>query len=243
MYSLNFGDKDGSVLKTSIKRILWHFVLFVFLAASARGQTALEFFTNQANGLLQAQFGFGVTNIPVYCATNPAIGYGGDIHYQLQSAADEYDATTPATNLPSVFRPLFSWRSGTLFIVGYACVTNDFYAQTGSGFKEITNPTITTNDNVWGIPWVIGAKGQIPAFNEYCYASEVAVDRDLVFVRFPSGIPGQYSTRPPEYTNQFYIMSISNAFGRKVGIFIQARLRTTLHSSFQQNYDHNHEQL
>ena len=61
-----------------------------------------------------------------------------------------------------MFRPVFSWQTNTLFITGYTCVTNDFYAQIGPGFKTITDPTISSNDNVWGIPWVIGAKGQTP---------------------------------------------------------------------------------
>ncbi|MGP8199014.1 MAG: hypothetical protein ACLQU4_05865 [Limisphaerales bacterium] len=52
-----------------------------------------SFFTNQANAQLQAEFGFGVTNIPVYSTTNPAIGYGASVHYVLQSAANNYDAT------------------------------------------------------------------------------------------------------------------------------------------------------
>ncbi|MGP8200889.1 MAG: hypothetical protein ACLQU4_15460 [Limisphaerales bacterium] len=84
----------------------------------------------------------------------------------------------------------------------------------------MTDPTITTNDNVWGVPWVVGAKGQIPAFNEYCYSTEVFVGRDLIFVRYPSGVPGLYVTnRPPQYTNQFFMMLIPNAFGAEVWNF------------------------
>jgi hypothetical protein len=203
-----------------MKRIIWQFIIIAFVALRVPAQTPLEFFTNQANALLQAEFGFGVTNIPVYSTTNPAIGYSASVHYLLQSAANAYDATTPATNFPSVFRPVFSWQADTLFIVGYACVTTDFYAQIGCGFKAITDPTITANDNVWGIPWVVGAKGQTPAFNEYCYSSAVNVERDLLFVRYPSSAPGQYVTSsPPQYTNQFYIMSISNIFGAEAWNF------------------------
>lgn len=199
-----------------MKRVLWQIILLALLAIGARAQCALDYFTNQASVLLQAQFGFGVTNIPVYCATNPAIGYSSAIHYQLQSVANAYDATTPATNLPSVFRPLFSWQSGTLYIIGYTCVSNDFQSQIARGFKNLQDFTITTNDNVWGIPWVVGTKGNIPVFNEYCYASEVAVNRELYFLRYP-GPSGTYlANRPPQYTNQYYLMSISNAFGAEL---------------------------
>ena len=203
-----------------MKRIIWQFIIIVSVALRVPAQTPLEFFTNQANALLQAELGFGVTNIPVYSTTNAAIGYSSSIHYLLQSAANDYDATTPATNFPSVFRPVFSWQAGTLFIVGYTCVTTDFYAQISCGFKALTDPTITANDNVWGIPWIVGAKGQTPAFNEYCYSSEVNVERQLLFVRYPAATPGQYYTnRPPQYTNQFYIMSVSNIFGAEAWNF------------------------
>jgi hypothetical protein len=203
-----------------MKRIIWQIIIIASMAIRVPAETPLQFFANQANALLQAEFGFGVTNIPVYSTTNPAIGYNASIHYQLQSAANAYDATTPGTNLPSVFRPLFSWQTNTLFVVGYTCVTTDFYAQIGRGFKVLSDPTITSNDNVWGIPWVVGAKGQTPAFNEYCYSSEFSIWRDLLFVRYPAPLPGKYITnRPPQYTNQLYFMSISNIFGAEAWNF------------------------
>lgn len=205
-----------------MKRFIWQFIIIASVTFQAKAQTALTIFTNQANALLQAQFGFGVTNIPIYSATNSAVAYNGSVHYALQSVANAYDATTPATNLPSVFRPLFFRTINNLFITGYSCVTTDFYAQTGRGFKTLNDLTIGSNDNVWGIPWVVGAKGQIPAFNEYCYSSAVSVSRELSFTRWP-GSPdsqGMYATnRPPRYTNQFYIMAISNTFGAEAWNF------------------------
>jgi len=185
------------------------------------GQTALEFFTNRANELLQPEFGFGVANIPVYSSTNPAIAYSASLHYLLQSAANAYDATTPAANSPSVFRPLFSWSSNALFIVGYTNVTTDFYEQTGRGFKTTTDPTISSNDNIWGIPWVVGMKNNPPAFNEYCYSTAVLAERELLFVR--TVINGQPQTNlPPRYTNQLFFLSISNVFGLEAWNFVRS---------------------
>jgi hypothetical protein len=184
-----------------MKGVVCSCLIAVAFAIQALAQPSLEFFTNQANASLQAQFGFGVTNIPVYSSTNPAISYSASIHYLLQSAANAYDATTPATNFGSVFRPLFSWRGSTLYIVGYAAVTNDFYSQISSGFKDLTNCTVTTNDNVWGIPWVVGAKNNVPAFNECSYSSAVFAARRVLFVR-GKNLDGEPDTnRPPEYTN------------------------------------------
>jgi hypothetical protein len=182
-------------------------------------QTALEYFTNRATSALQAQFGFGVTNIPVYCVTNPAIGYSSSVHYVLQVAADAYDATTSATNLPSVFRPQFAWQNDILYIIGYAQVTNNFFFQTSRGFKHLTDPSIMLDDNVWGIPWVVGAKGQIPAFNKYSYTSEVAVSRELLFARHLISPLKAITNLPPQFTNQFYIFSISNLFGAEAWNF------------------------
>jgi hypothetical protein len=194
-----------------MKRIIWQATIMALLVVRLAAQPSLEFFTNQANALLLPQFGFGVANIPIYSSTNPA-AYSASLHYLLQSAANAYDATTPATNSPSVFRPLFAWSSNTLFIVGYTNVTTDFYAQIAREFKVLTDPTISSNDNVWGIPWVVGAKGNPPAFNEYCYATAVIAQRKLLFIRFGTE-EDPVTNLPPRYTNQFFIMSISNVFG------------------------------
>lgn len=204
-----------------MKRTVWQLLLMVACACFAAGQDALQFFTNQANASLRAQFGFGITNIPVYCPTNPGAAYSASIHYVLQSAANNYDATTPASNLPSVFRPLLSWQNGTLFITGYVSVSNNFLPIIAPPFKNLADPSITTNDNVWGIPLVVGMKGQIPAFNEYSYASEIGIQRLLYFVR--ATVNGLAITnKPPLFTNQFYIMSISNIFGSEAWNFYQS---------------------
>ena len=195
-----------------MKWIIWLATIMALLAVRLSAQTSLEFFTNQANALLEPAFGFGVANIPVYSSTNPSVAYSASLHYLLQSAANAYDATTPATNSPSVFRPLFAWTSNTLFIVGYTNVTTDFYAQTGVGFKALADPTISSNDNVWGIPWVVGMKNNPPAFDEYCYSTAVIAERKLLFLRFGS-VAYPVTNRPPHYTNQFFEMSISNLFG------------------------------
>ena len=117
-----------------MKCIFWSFIIFVSLGCRVFGLGALDSFTQQANESLQSGFGFGVTNLPVYSTTDPTVNYSASIHYLLQCAANAYDATTPATNLPSVFRPLFCWQSNVLYIVGYTCVSNDFYTQIGGGF-------------------------------------------------------------------------------------------------------------
>jgi hypothetical protein len=196
-----------------MRRIIWHIAFVALVAVRLAAQSSLEFFTNQANALLEPAFGYGVANIPIYSSTNTNVAYSASLHYLLQSAANAYDATTPATNSPSVFRPLFAWTSNTLFIVGYANVTTDFYAQTGLGFKALADPTISSNDNVWGIPWVVGMKNYPPAFYGYSYSTAVFAERQLLFVRGTQANGQPDTNRPPVYTNQFFEMSISNLFG------------------------------
>jgi hypothetical protein len=208
-------ERKATRMQTKTYRLILQFILVIMSGMDAAAQCSLQYFTNQANILLQSQFGFGVTNIPVYCPTNPAIDYNASIHYVLQGIANTYDATTPASNLPSVFRPTLAWQSNTLYIKGYVAVTNDGRDQVSRVFKHVTDPSITPADNVLGIPWVVGAKGQIPSFNEYCYASGVYFSRQLQFIRYPDPVhSGLYlTTRPPQFTNQFYIMAVSNEFG------------------------------
>jgi hypothetical protein len=143
-----FSGVNAATLPLIMKRIFWQVMIVVLFAIRLSGQPSLQFFTNQANALLESSFGFGVGNIPVYCSTNSSIGYSASLHYLLQSAANNYDANTPASNFHSVFRPLFGWSSNTLFIVGYTNVATDFYTQTARGFKEPSDSTICTNDNV-----------------------------------------------------------------------------------------------
>ena len=184
----------------------WWAILLLACVANLRADEALQYFTKQASAALQAQLGLSLTNIPIYSPTNSSIRYSAAIHYALQGAADAYDATTPATNDPSVFRPMFGWQGGNLFIVGYTNVTTDFDAQISTGFKDIADRTIGLNDNVWGVPWVVGTKDYVPAFNEYSYASQLVVARPLEVTR-------PCSECPPNFTNVFYDFQISNVFG------------------------------
>jgi hypothetical protein len=181
---------------------------------------------------------FGVTNIPIYNSTNPSIRYTEQIHRMLQLAANIYDATrtdtvVPAGSLPhpSVFRPIcrttnYGGTNQAAFIVGYASVTTDAAGRIQSllptpqnpfTLKLPSDPTITTNDNLWGIPWVIGAVKGLPSFDRFTASSSWMVTRKLLFKRWPAAGAGVrtngIANRPPEYTNQFLIMSITNGFG------------------------------
>ena len=189
---------------------------------------------------------FGLTNIPVYSSLNPSIRYTEQLHRMLQVAANIYDATRPNAvplpgqplPFPSVFRPLFYTTNygGTnqvLYIVGYTQVTTDGanrilnmlpapgVRNSGIGLKVPWDTTIGINDNVWGIPWVVGAVKGLPAFDRYVSGTSWMITRKLLFARKPvpgrtvSGVPytNGNPSLPPVYTNQFFLASISNVFG------------------------------
>jgi hypothetical protein len=192
--------------------------------------------TNQLcvlNTYSNAYIHFGINRIPVYNSTNSSVRYSARIHRMLQLAANIYDASvsrarndpiTGGTNVspngvyfPSVFRPIFSVTNingaQLLYIAGY---TNDVQnAQVASAqlygtaaghpvWRDPTDPLIQPNDNVWGVPWVVGAVKGLPAFNQYAIATSVSLTRKLEF---------PVANEKPTYTNQFYLMSISNVIG------------------------------
>jgi len=182
-------------------------LIFILAGCGVEADEALQFFTNQANAALQVQFAFSTANIPIYSPGDPTVRYSAAIHYVLQAAANAYDATTPATNYPSVFRPQFGWQGSNLFIVGYTNVTTDFDAQFAVGFKDITDATIGPNDNVWGVPWVVGTKDYVPQFNEFSCDNVITRARKLEVVR-PSA-----SYALPVRTNQLSYFALSNVIG------------------------------
>jgi hypothetical protein len=176
---------------------------------------------------------FGISDIPVY--VNGTNAYTPAIQRVLQLAANIYDATTNSTfaqgaNYPSVFRPIFERDSlGDVFIVGYTSLSSTFGPNTviGTGDQQLWIPydlaSITNNPsfpvfkpmtdvhgyiNVYGVPWIIGAKKGFPNFNEFSMQSIVQVTRKLELVRPTlTALPSEITT------NQMYIFSVSNVFG------------------------------
>jgi hypothetical protein len=106
---------------------------------------------------------------------------------------DVSDASTALLQMSQVYYPL----SSNNVINGYI---NDFAKRGSTGF------------NVEGIPWVVSAEKGTPQFYQYSYDNRILFTRKVLFSRYNNG--GQPDTnRPPQFTNQFYVMTISNSFG------------------------------
>ena len=193
----------------------------------------LQFFTNAADRLLQATFpvaglnvrDFGVnaplsvTNIPVLVSNH--FVYTPALHRVFQLAANITDASTNYTvqrgaDLPSVFRPKFRKQPN-----GFNPAITDIYIDgwvEDGGVTAYLNKPLDLNDpadlatvggvpdqNIYGVPWVIGAKKGYPNFNEFAMQSISQITRKLQVVR-PT------VTARATSTNQLFMLGVSNVF-------------------------------
>jgi len=176
---------------------------------------------------------FGITNIPVWVNSN--FVYSPAVNRLLQLAANLYDATTngpiisgKALNLPHVFRPIFEHdTAGNVFIVGFTNLYSSLGPNTVSGQSDpqlalphpVTDlPTLISASytpiydgnglvNVYGVPWIIGAKQGLPNFNQFYMINAAQVTRKLQVSRSSLQSTATYTT------NQMYILGISNTLG------------------------------
>lgn len=152
---------------------------------------------------------FGCGNIPVYVGGR--FVYSPAVNRLLQLAANVYDAAT--TNFyPSVFRPIFFRdSSGNVFVSGYqqvVGVADVGDAQLSSPIEVSALPAgASANVNVYGVPWIIGAKKGFPNFNQFHMRNGVQVTRKLQVTRTNPLLPGAVET------NQMFVMSITNQLG------------------------------
>jgi hypothetical protein len=164
---------------------------------------------------------FGITKIPVF--VDGQFVYSSAMQRVLQLAANIYDATTNSF-YPSVFRPYFSRDLfGNLFVTGFTNVVfvsgaGDVALSTPFDVNIVAQPSgSNVLVNVYGVPWIIGAKRGLPNFNEFSMEEVVQVTRNLQLARTTNGVaslPGAGGI-PARLTatNQMYIFSISNSIG------------------------------
>jgi len=191
--------------------------------------TATRFFTNAARLILQSQFpdsySGSATGLEIPVASVIGSGslayvtnhYSAGVHRALQLAANLWDSTTNRTDLsaapyfPTVFRPVFRNQSGTnLSIV-------NFVEETGTNFlnrrwRDLNLQTdrqqLQPDDNVFGVPLVIGAKKGFPNFNKFYQQTIAQVTRRL------QGEKSNKDAVPPNIRfYQSYEFGVSNYFG------------------------------
>lgn len=182
----------------------------------------LATFNGRTNAPLYVTNSFGITNIPVLI--NGKFVYTPAVNRLLQLAANIYDATQ--TNFyPHIFRPVFTHDvDGNIFIAGFAEQTNVINRAdelnvaltpdlaTPIEFGDFTNlvpaDTIVLT-NIYGVPWIIGAKKGFPNFNEFATESAFRLTRKLEGIRDWT-VSGQPHIN---WTNQMYLFEFTNYFG------------------------------
>jgi hypothetical protein len=184
--------------------------------------TPLSFFTNVACRLVASELNLNLFQLQVY----PTNQYTPAVHRLLQVTANIYEATTN-NQFPSVFRPVFavSYSGGNriVYISGFSEVSslNSFTIGTPplDAPVDVTAPTLRTGanlnesfGNVYGVPWIIGAKKGFPAFNQFYMRNTVQVTRKLQLSRAYGNMPGGTASNPTT-TNQMFTMSITNSIG------------------------------
>jgi hypothetical protein len=190
------------------------------LSASARSPlntaTPLSLFASLADNFLQTQAGISVTNIPVF--TNNTFVYTPAINRLLQLAANITDATTNRTFTggpngppypPSVFRPTFRSDGSNVFITGYVEEGDNStsYQAIPLLLPDDLARVDSTTTNIYGVPYVIGARKGFPNFNEFTSTSVSQITR-LLDIDKTAG-----PARSFWVTNQLYIVGVSNFIG------------------------------
>ena len=203
-----------------------------FLAWTSETNGALRFFTNAANRLLLGAttnwlaasrreytntFGavttaaFGVTNIPVYVGGR--FVYSPAVNRLLQLAANFYDASTNSP-WPSVFRPVFSCAGTNVYVTGYtnldsvANASDPALAAPMSAADFALSGAQNAVTNLYGVPWIIGAKKGLPNFNRFSEMNVVQVTRKLQVTKPSLSAPvSQFQT------NEMFLFSITNLLG------------------------------
>jgi hypothetical protein len=190
--------------------------------------------TNYSLGGIFVGTNFALTNIQVY-PTNLYTLCSPTLHRLLQVAANIYAAGTNGmartnrsnnqliTNLPYVFRPVFSAVTNTnginIIISGYedasvwqagVPITNTWF-DTFLDLNAATNrakipfyPSHTTNTTVCGVPWVVSAKKHYPNFNEFSCETIVEITRKMELLKNKATDTDRIKT------NQMYLVGITN---------------------------------
>ena len=182
------------------------------------------------NGLLGTNLvpAFGISEIPVFYSNQ--FVYSPAVNRVLQLAANIYDASTNEF-FPSAFRPkFFKGSNGHVFIVGYDDVSqapplpapgfpmpsplDDPIALNNLPTGPTPGLTFPSGKNVFGIPWILGAKKNLPGFNQFVMRNDVSVTRKLQVTRSKvEGYTEVPDTRGDFSTNQMIVMSITNHVG------------------------------
>lgn len=195
-------------------------------------ENPLGFFTNAASAMferLNIRDNNGnlvtMTNIPIWPTTTNNF-YSPAVHRILQLTANIYEGTT--TNLyPCIYRPLFSRdAAGTnIFISGYELVNGPDNLPTPPLFVsqvsvDVNDPAVQaaiaiapaqSQRNIYGVPWIIGAKKGFPNLNQIAMQSVSQMTRKLLVNR-----PLTRTGWTDYHAKQMFVVGVSNSLAVEI---------------------------
>ncbi len=196
-----------------------------WLAAGTNTVTDFNSFTNTFGASVTNAF--GVASIPVL--VNGRMVYSSAVQRILQLAANMYDSVYYTNNyflisgnastpyLPSVFQPIFTVTNENgnenVYISSFAEVTDTSVLSNkllnlNSGSSVVATLAVETNDLVFGVPLIIGAKKGFPNFNQFSMQSAFGLGRKLQVTRTSTNAnPNTYQI------NQMFNLSLTNQLG------------------------------
>jgi hypothetical protein len=262
--NLNYRNETNGVIVPNLETNLYPWTALEFFTNAAdrmlRNYSQEWLVENPSNfvATFNVTNAFGLTNIPVLVSNQ--FVYTPAVQRVLQLAANIYDAVYytdhfvtagyPGAYLPSVFRPFFNKVvTGTninVYISGYTEVFNVSEAdQPLSSPYNLENPDDLNQlrpasagpnyINVYGVPWIVGAKKGFPNFNEFAMESVFQLTRKLQVTRPYTNAPlnlYQYNQMfNVSVTNQLGVEcwnSYTNDYNRPVDIYVTNYLSMTL---------------
>jgi hypothetical protein len=175
------------------------------------------------------------TGTTTFTTSNYVVSYyTPSVHRILQLAANMFEATTTTNNnnnallYPSIYRPYFNVRITSLTtnvtITGYEQVngpqdkTTDSHYLTdpldlsdGSTFNALK---LAPANNVYGVPWIIGARKGFPNLNVIAMQSVAQITRKLWMSRKSTDI--KIAPLSTYETRQMLLLGVSNSIGVEV---------------------------
>jgi len=177
--------------------------------------------------------------------------YSARIHQILQQAANILDAMSGSKTgekfpfYPTVFRPRCKYENGVVYIKDFRRVEVDVpFEKPDTIWKRpwralpVDAAQVDYDDNVYGVPFIIGARNGFPNFNEVAYQTVAMATRRLMFRKEPAATSFSKVEQNMhlEIKNQFGIEvwnSSTNDYpqigdNRRVGLFFANRINTVI---------------
>ncbi len=177
--------------------------------------------------------------------------YSARIHQILQQAANLYDSIRGVAPgevrpyYPTVFRPMFKTEGNNVYVINYELMTRPpadvmFNAARPWRDLEMNERPTGTDDFVYDVPMILGARQGFPNFNEFASQTILQAVRRLTLFK-PAGVTNDLSrcTLTEElsfnvqnrYAFEMWYSYYTNLYNRPLGLYFSNSLVVSLRSN------------